>query len=287
MALVALSMWAVPISTASGAANSCAISSSHTLLHQTYGVRVDGRCAPISSVGTSTSPGQAVVRVRTVSCGVPRLGGAGTWSSACGSPRSCMQVVRGRGVPVAAMATQQWDPATGQWVVLDLWCPTATRPVPNTAALRASVLRLLPEVAIGTTSANTLVNIQTILWADTAGTRSLGAPMVLGRAVHLRVTLDSAQWDFGDGQHDTSSTAGASYPSKGSCATVQCPGYYGHTYRVTGVRTISLQVAWRAEFSLDGAHDAPIGDTALPGPRSTTQVRVKEARGVLVPNPNN
>jgi hypothetical protein len=44
-------------------------------------------------------------------------------------------------------------------------------------------------------------------------------------------------------------------------------------------------VAWSASYSLDGQHFVPIGTGTLTGPAATTTVTVRQARGVLVPNP--
>jgi hypothetical protein len=189
----------------------------------------------------------------------------------------------GRVHPVATMATQQY--AGGRWIVVSFWCPSAAVPVPDTAALRERTLRLLPHVGIGHTDARSLVHIQTLLWAQTAPTRSLGTPRILGTPIHLRIHLHEAHWDFGDGQHDTRSGPDAAYPSRGTCHTVTCPGYYGHTYTHTGAMTITLTLTWSAEYSLDATHYHPIASTPLPGPPTRLTLDLNQARATLIPNP--
>lgn len=169
-----------------------------------------------------------------------------------------------------------------------VWCPATAAPIPTTDALREQVLRLLPTVAVGSAwSTRALVNAQTVLWASTAPDRTLPTATVVGRRVALRISFDHATWDFGDGHADTTTDPGRAYDRTADpCRTAQCPGYYGHTYRATGPVTITLRVAWRAEFSLDnGASWTPVDTVALAGPTATHRLLVVQSRAVLVPDP--
>jgi hypothetical protein len=175
----------------------------------------------------------------------------------------------------------------GTWVLQQTWCPAAANPIPTTQALRQQVLRLLPTVQIGSAwTTRALVNAQTILWAQTDAHRSLGTVTVVGRQVGLRIDFDHATWNFGDNAVDTTTEPGRAYSQSDPCNTAQCPGYYGHTYQGTGPVTITLTVAWHAQFSLDNGNTWTDVDPApLTGPAATHDLTVVQARGVLVPDP--
>ncbi len=155
------------------------------------------------------------------------------------------------------------------------------------AALRQQVLRLLPTVRIGSAwTTRALVNAETILWAETSAHRSLGTVTVVGRQVGLRIGFDHADWDFGDSTTDTTTDPGKPYSKADPCRAAQCPGYYGHTYADTGHVTITLSVAWHAEFSLDnGATWTAVDPAPLTGPATTHDLAVVQARGIIVQNP--
>jgi hypothetical protein len=213
--------------------------------------------------------------------------------SSCASkvPRCKLLVEGGQSGPNVIWAYEYQARAPGRaWVPEAFWCPTAqtATAVPDAATIRDRVLKLLPAVAIRSTgSAATLVNVQTILWADTARARALGRVSVVGQPVWLRLVFDRANWDFGDGTTDSSGSPGKVYDPDGDrCAQVLCADYYGHVYRTAGPVTIRLTVSWRASYSLDGAHFSPVDAAALTGPVSTHALRVRQARTVLVPDPN-
>jgi len=184
---------------------------------------------------------------------------------------------------------------SGHWVLQSVWCPGASTPVPqqqtpeiSLAEIRQRAIRLLPTVAIGSAwHTRGLVNAEAIVWADTDRSRSLSRVQVVGQPVDLRLTFDSATWDFGDGTSTTTDSPGTPYDaSTDPCHAAECPGYFGHTYRDPGTRTITLRVAWRAEFSLDGgATWEAVDPAALAGPSSSATLQIVQARGVLVPNP--
>lgn len=207
----------------------------------------------------------------------------------------CMLLVEGGPADrdQVAWAYQQFDPATGRWTTTSFWCPMAQAAqtgttAPDAATLRDQAFRLLPRVAIATTEgAHTLVNIQTLLWAATGTERDLGTVTVLGRPVHLRVHFQQARWAFGDGSTDTSSTPGKPYDREHDrCNTKLCPHYYGHVYTATGSMALTLRVSWTADYSTDGAAFQRVPGGPITGPPSTRTIIVREARGVLVADPN-
>ncbi len=189
--------------------------------------------------------------------------------------------------PAGATLVQQ----NNAWVLLSTFCPTdapnAPPPVPTAQDLREQVLRLLPQVQIGSAwTTKALVNAETIVWAETGRNRDLGTVTVVGRQVALRIGFDHANWDFGDGNTDTTTDPGSPYSRSRPCGTAQCPGYYGHTYADVGPVTITLSVAWNAQFSLDGgATWTAVDPAALTGPPTRHDLTVVQARGILVQNP--
>lgn len=182
----------------------------------------------------------------------------------------------------------QYRVGGGAWTNGDYWCPQTQgdAPAPDAATIRDQAIRLLPQVAIGTTDNHvSLVNIQTIFWADTPARRDLGTVMVTGHKVWLRIAFDSATWDFGDGATDTATAPGKPYDRSGDpCNTKACPDYYGHYYREVGAMTVRLRVAWHATWSLDGSHFTDVGNGPITGPQARYRLTVKQARGVLVAN---
>jgi hypothetical protein len=219
--------------------------------------------------------------MKTILCGFPSSADNGFWNPQCGAPRDCP-----KGPAFATFIEQN-----GKWVLLDSWCAgdpaTPQQPVLTTAALREQVLRLLPTVQIGSAWATrALVNAEAVLWAETRPDRGLGTVTVVGQPVALRIGFDHADWSFGDGTTDTTSDPGKPYSKADPCGTAQCADYYGHTYRDTGAVTISLTVAWHAQFSLDGgATWTDVDPAPLTGPAATHDLDIVQARGVLVQNP--
>jgi hypothetical protein len=164
--------------------------------------------------------------------------------------------------------------------------PTRVRPEVTAAMARAQAEKLLPHPSIGTAPAGnvTLVNIETVLWVDTAPDLALGTVTLLGYRVSLRSHLEAVRWTFGDDQSDTTDGPGKRYSHDDPCRTADCPSYFGHTYRHTGPVTIGAQLTWTGQFQVDGGawQDIPGTVTAA---ATAEPMRVKEARGVLVDNP--
>lgn len=165
-----------------------------------------------------------------------------------------------------------------------IWQPPA-KPVVTAAAVRAQAIRLVPTAAIGVAPKNvSLVNVETVLWADAPPRQTLPSVTLLGQRVVITLELNSISWRFGDGQTDGAAPAGKAYDARNDpCKSRQCDQYYGHTYRRTGEVTISATANWRATFKVDGGAAQNAGD--VPGPSAATNLIVKQARGVLVPNP--
>jgi hypothetical protein len=157
-------------------------------------------------------------------------------------------------------------------------------PAQITAAMvRDRVARLVPTAAIGLAPRQaTLVNIQTIMWVATVPQRTLAPLTILGRRVVVRIRLDHVDWDFGDGQSDSPKAPGRPYDKvRAPCETVDCPGYFGHTYTETGAMTVTATARWAAVFTVDGGRPVSIPGT-VSGPSASAALRVRQARGVLV-----
>lgn len=165
--------------------------------------------------------------------------------------------------------------------------PTKGARAQVTAAMaRDEAEKLLPHPTIGTapTGHATLVNIETVLWLDTPTTRTLGTVTLLDRQVTLRAHLDTTVWDFGDHTGDTTHDAGRKYTNADPCRTPSCPSYYGHIYRHTGPVTITAQLSGTGQFRVDNGPWQPIAG-AVTALATDDNVTVKQARGILVPNP--
>jgi hypothetical protein len=269
-------------------ADTCAIYANHGAFGGTQGVAVSGRCVPAPQL---SGGGQPAPETRTLFCGRQsqvRGGPVTAWDARCGAPQQCYRPdpASGQPHPVDAFATQ--TRVTGGWTRPTVWCPASPAPALTLAGIRAHALRLLPHVPIGVAPADaiTLVNIQTLLWADTGTDRTLPSVRIVGRRVGLRIHLTGAHWDFGDHTSDTSPDPGRPYDEqRHPCRSLTCPGYYGHIYRHTGTPTLTLTLTWHAQYDT-GAGWTDLPDPPLTGPASTRHLTVKQARAVLVPNPD-
>jgi autotransporter-associated beta strand protein len=152
--------------------------------------------------------------------------------------------------------------------------------------LRDEAERLLPHPAIGVAPPGhaTLVNIETVFWADTRARRDLGTVTVLGQRVDLRAHVRSVDWHFGDGASATTDGPGRAYSADDPCDTAQCADYFGHTNTDTGTVTITAAITWTGEFRVARGAWQPIPGTVVAAATSTT-IDVREARAILVPNP--
>ncbi len=142
-----------------------------------------------------------------------------------------------------------------------------------------------PGIGVAPPGGKTLVNLQTVLWADTPADRSLGAVTLLGTyRVALRVHVQRVAWAFGDGATEVAGSPGLPYRKGEHCTTVTCPGHFGHVYATTGTMTITEQVTWSGQYSVNGGAWQDVAGT-VDGPAATAQVTVLQARGVLVADP--
>lgn len=165
-----------------------------------------------------------------------------------------------------------------------IWQPP-TKPAVSATAVRAEAVRLVPSTAVGVAPKDvSLVNVETVLWVDAPPRQTLPQVTLLGQRVVITLELDGVNWRFGDGETAKGAPAGKAYDARNDpCKSKQCEHYYGHTYRRTGKVTISATASWRATFSVDGGAAQSAG--IVSGPTGSTTLNIKQARGVLVPNP--
>jgi len=178
---------------------------------------------------------------------------------------------------------------SGAWKVIghDCAAPAGTGSSPLATAARAEAQRLVPRpgIGVGPPGGVTLVNIQTLFWLTTPATQSLGSVQLLGQTVELQVSIADISWNFGDGHTDHTTDPGVPYSSANPCHTAQCPGYYGHTYTDTGAVTVTATTTWTGRYRTAGGAWQPIPGTVT-GTPSTLNLTVRQARGILVPDPN-
>ena len=227
--------------------------------------------------------------MRTIDCGVPAAAGStlATPDDVCRTTKNLCAVAPGTPIPpnITTTVTQQQQP-DGTWRQLSVNCAatagTAGPPPVTAAAVRQEVIRLLAPVPVGVAPRDgpTLVNMQTVFWADTAADRDLAQVTILGQQVAIRIHFARMDWDFGDGATGSAATPGAAYVD-GVCSTAQCPGFFGHVYAVRSHVTATVAVSWTAEFAVAGAGWEPIPGSVT-GPAASHPVTVVEARSVLV-----
>jgi hypothetical protein len=179
--------------------------------------------------------------------------------------------------------------ADGTWSLTGTECDAIAAAAPprvTPVIVWEQARRLISAAPIGLAPReSTLVNIQTIMWVDTAAARMVPSVVLLGQPVSIHIAIDHVGWAFGDGRADIGEGPGKPYdPQVDSCPTKQCPGYFGHVYTTTGQMTITATVTWRASFRVGGGVFTPIPGT-IPGPSASAGILVREARSVLVPDP--
>jgi hypothetical protein len=174
------------------------------------------------------------------------------------------------------------------WVYTGADCAARTaQPRVTPLLARQEIEKLVPRPGIGVAppGGKTLVNLQTVLWADTPADRNLGTVTLLGTyRVALRVHVQQVAWAFGDGATEVADGPGLPYSKGEHCTTVTCPGHFGHVYATTGTMTITEQVTWSGQYSVNGGAWQDVAGT-VDGPAATAQVTVLQARGVLVADP--
>ena len=136
-------------------------------------------------------------------------------------------------------------------------------PQVTAALVRERVSRLIPDAAIGLAPERaTLVNIETVMWVAAPKQRTLPTITILGRNVHITIRLAQVSWNFGDGERDTSPTAGKAYDQhRDPCDAKLCPSYYGHLYVHTGIVQISATATWTATFTVGTGRPVTIPGT--------------------------
>ncbi|MGW8483453.1 PKD domain-containing protein [Microbacterium sp. NPDC055903] len=101
---------------------------------------------------------------------------------------------------------------------------------------------------------------------------------LLGYPIEVRFTPVGYDWDFGDGESESTSEAGRSWESLGQAAFTPTPT--SHTYTERGDYTASVDVRYSAEIDL-GIGWFPIpGEVTAAGP--TQSIRIFEAHTALV-----
>ena len=115
----------------------------------------------------------------------------------------------------------------------------------------------------------TLVNLDTYFWCADAA-RSCAAigerqrqVTLLGQAVRVRPKILTYTWDFGDGSSQTTT------------------GRATHTYRHSGIVTVTVTLTWTADYALPGEDFQSLDDTTTTTSPSR-QLPVQEAQAVIV-----
>ena len=231
---------------------------------------------------------------RTVDCGAPQStdGHLPTNQAAvcAGVQQFCaLPPTAAKNPHITTEVIQKQNP-DGSWTQLSMLCHVVLgriTPAQVTAQMASDAARrLLPHPAVRTTGAGspTLINIETVLWIDTPAERNLGTLTLLGHRVDLRAQVKSVDWNFGDNSTDTTTGPEPGYQLSNPCRTVTCPDYYGHVYRDTGTPSISASLTWTGQYRVDAGPWLSIGGT-VSAPATPTTITVRQARGILVPNP--
>ncbi len=123
------------------------------------------------------------------------------------------------------------------------------------------------------------------MWVSAPRTQTLPGVQILGRQVTISIALDHVDWSFGDGGTATEPGPGTAYSRNDPCTTRLCEGYFGHVYATRGPVQVRATASWTATFRVGAAAAVQIPGT-IAGPTATSDLAVKEARGVLIPNPD-
>jgi hypothetical protein len=230
---------------------------------------------------------------RTVDCGARQVAG----QLRPGPGNTCAQVRNVCDVPTTAQlptdtrttttATEQRN-RDGTWQLTATNCAARNRQPQLTALMLTQQIRKLvphPAIGIAPPGGASLVNIQTLLWAQTPPSQDLGTVTLLGHHISLRATVHHIDWDFGDGTHATTTSPQHPYNPANPCTTTQCPHYWGHTYTTTGPIHISATITWTGHYRVDRSTWQTINDTVT-GPTTTAALTIRQARGILVPTDN-
>jgi hypothetical protein len=252
------------------------------------------RSCPEHSTPRHPGPGGARALYRQVDCGPPRVGVPAVVNrqNFCNLVRRDCNVADPKELPtdphLTTLALLRSRDGGKTWVYTGADCAARTaRPRVTPLLARQEIEKLVPRPGIGVAppGGKTLVNLQTVLWADTPADRNLGTVTLLGTyRVALRVHVQQVAWAFGDGATEVADGPGLPYSKGEHCTTVTCPGHFGHVYATTGTMTITEQVTWSGQYSVNGGAWQDVAGT-VDGPAATAQVTVLQARGVLVADP--
>ena len=237
--------------------------------HGGFGVGV-GKGGGHGGKGGAGGSGQAYEYAFVLTCPVNSPDGlnlpCGSAVNSCGVQGTLRYWLYRRPVDVAGKPTGPWvqipgafcrGPSTGM-TLQDIM-----------AAFRWKFVPIAPSATRFNPANGTLVNIDTIFYADTPGT--VHTPVtLLGQRVDLTLHPTSWHWTFGDGATMTTDTPGAPYPNTSVT----------HRYRDTGTYAASVTVTWDGTFTFAGQTADIPGDTSRSGP--TSGVIVREAHAHLV-----
>lgn len=246
---------------------------------QAAGDRADG--PDQATTMTVACSGDTTVSLQRIGVGLP----AETAATCRDQGAACAQLQRADRTKRAAVVNLDRAP-NGDWQYAGNEC-VGNGPAGVTPELvRQQAVRLIPTATVGLAPrGTTLVNIETVMWADAPRQRELAPVTILGQRVVVRIVLDHVAWRFGDGETVANGPAGKAYSQKTDpCREKTCKDYFGHVYRKTGTVTVSAAATWHASFSVAGGGPVDIPGT-VDGPASQANIVVKQARAVLVPNP--
>ncbi|ROS79121.1 hypothetical protein [Cellulomonas sp. PhB143] len=180
--------------------------------------------------------------------------------------------------PLDPLYTRTRATADDPWTAWELANPgSCLAPADLAPAVQRAFQRLPiapPDLAVEPPNGWTLVNFETITYADTAETTDQDFDIaLLGVAVEVRAHATDYSFDFGDGSAPVSSEdPGAPWPDQ----TIS------HEYTDTGTRTIALTTTWTGQFRIAGT--APWTDVTGTAATTTTSpaIDVLEAHSRLV-----
>jgi hypothetical protein len=186
---------------------------------------------------------------------------------------------------VTTTATLQQQP-DGSWQLVALNCnAVSVQPQVTVAMVEEEFRKRVPSPAIGIApEGDTLVNIETVLWVNTAADQALATVTLVGHRVDLHIRLARVDWTFGDGATAFTTSPERPYSTAHPCTTPDCARYWGHTYTSTGAMRVTATVSWTGRYRVDGGTWQTI-PARVAGPASSAGVTVHEARGVLVDAP--
>jgi hypothetical protein len=231
---------------------------------------------------------------RTYDCGAPLPNGTRTGDGLdpCAQAQDTCKgqaTTDATGKPTATMVSQTQNP-DGTWGTVETNC-IAAPPAPQdpiAAAARDAFTKLVPHVTIDAAGHNgvSLVNLETLYWLNTPTTVDLGTTALLGQQVQLLATVQTVQWNFGDGHTATSQGPGRPFTATDHCSTKTCPNWFGHTYTQPAPNlTVSATTTWTGRYRVNNGPFIAITGTVT-SPPATIPMQVDQSLAILVPNPD-